>query len=213
MTTFPNSNKIFVFDFLLTARKTIVSVRRNKIIRADQNRDNLKIIWGADNTDLYSFEERKRVDDGVPPKVYSVFSYFRERYGYTLRFPKMPIVFLGNKEWFPIEFLSQSFGKMKNANTPEQVDAVLDYYNRNSGAKFVNNIQDVFGAACKRLGDMGLTMDNVLKQYNLRRKDEPIELVARVLPEPTLRYERQDAFLKNGSWSVMSRGSGIRFNK
>lgn len=190
-------------------------VRRNKIIRADPDRDNIKIIWGADDATLYSFEEKKK-DDAVPARIFTVASYFFERYKKRLRFPKMPIIFLGNKEWFPVEFLFQSFGKMKNAGTTEQKNAVRDYYNKNSGynqTNYVNNIQDVFVAASKRLGDMGMTVDDVLKQYNLRRKDEPIQLEARILSEPRLRFGQQDAMLDNGSWNVMERNQGIAFNK
>ncbi len=184
-------------------------VRRNKLIRADPERDNVKIIWGADDRNLYSFEAKKK-DDTV--EIFAVASYFEERYKKRLRFPKMPIVFLGNKEWFPVEFLFQSFGKLKNANTTEQTNAVLNYYDKNSGY-YVNNIQDVFEAASKRLGDMGMTIDDVLKQYNLRRNDNPIQLEARILPEPKLRYGEQDAELRNGSWDVMRSRRGIAFNK
>ncbi len=72
-------------------------VRRNKKMKEDPAHGNMKIIWGADDPELYSFEERKKEDDGVPPRKYTVFSYNRERYNITLRFPKMPIVFIGHK--------------------------------------------------------------------------------------------------------------------
>merc|ERR1740121_1701078 len=40
----------------------------------------------------------------------------------------MPAVFIGKKEWFPIEFLSQAFGKAKDANSTEHVRSILGYY-------------------------------------------------------------------------------------
>ena len=186
-------------------------VRRNKIMRQDQSCNYAKIIWGADDPEIYHFFLCKREDDGA--KQYTVYSYFKERYNITLKFPKMPIVFLGNNEWFPIEFLSQSFGKMRAANSPDQVKAVLDYYNKHAGTNYVGNVSDMAHAASRRLGDMGLNINDVLQQYNLRKAEEPIKLEARVLPEPTLKFAEYDAFLKDGDWAVMKGGRGIRFNK
>ena len=185
------------------------------MLRGDQNKNNQKIIWAADDIALYSFFERKREgeDDGIPPKEYSVYSYFIERYGITLKYPKMPIVFLGNKEWFPIEFLSQCFGKMKAANSDDQKKAVLDYYNQHAGTNYVANISKMVETVSKRVGELGLTIDDVLQQYNLRKSTEPIKLQAKLLPEPTLRFCDHDAFLKNGDWSVMKGGRGVKFNK
>ena len=114
-------------------------------MKYDVNNANQRIIWGADDPALYSFPERKRIDDGVEPRVYTVFTYYKERYNVTLRYPKMPLIFLGNKEWFPIEFLSQSFGKMRAANKPEQVKAVLEYYDQNAGSRNIVNIKDMVG--------------------------------------------------------------------
>ena len=182
-------------------------------MKHDVNNANQRIIWGADDPALYSFPERKRIDDGVEPRVYTVFSYYKERYNVALRYPKMPLIFLGNKEWFPIEFLSQSFGKMRAANKPEQVKAVLDYYNQNAGSRNIVNIKDMVDSVSGRLSSMGMNLDMILKQYNLRRKSEPVQLMARVLPLPTLNFAEREAFLKNGDWAVMNRGEGIRFNK
>ena len=190
-----------------------IRVRRNKKIREDQAHGRLKIIWGADDETLYSFEERKREDDGVPPKKYTVFSYNKERYNIVLQFPKMPIVFLGNKEWYPIEFLYQSFGKMKAANTPEHVKAVLDYYNTHAGTKYIGNVTEMFNKACNRMSAIGLNYDQILQQYNLRKKSDPVELEARVLEEPTLKFSDYSAFLKDGDWGVMKGGTGSRFKK
>ena len=72
-------------------------VRRNKKLKQDVANGDMKIIWGADDPELYSFDERKKEGDETPPKKYTVYSYNQERYSITLRFPKMPIVFLGNK--------------------------------------------------------------------------------------------------------------------
>jgi hypothetical protein len=185
-----------------------IKVRRNKRVREDQNVQ-MKIIWGADDERLYSFEERKREDDGVPPKKYTVYSYNKERYGITLRYPKMPIVFLGNKEWFPVEFLFQSFGKIKAANSPEQKKAVRDYYNTHGGTGYVRNLSKLDQTACDRLKHEGLSTTQILQQYNLVKSSEPIELEARVLSQPTLKFANYDANVNDGNWKI---GRG-RFKK
>lgn len=125
----------------------------------------------------------------------------------------MPIVFLGNKEWFPLEFLYQTFGKMRAANSPEHVKAVLDYYNMHSGAKYMGNVSAVTEAS-NRIKRMGLNISDILKQYNLRKSSDPVKLEARVLQEPTLAFAEENAFLKNGDWSVMKRGNRrLKFKK
>ena len=69
-------------------------------------------------------------------------------------------------------------------------------------------------AASERLGDMGLNISDVLRQYNLRRAQEPVQLEARILPEPKLNFfADKEAELNDGSWPVMFEGSGIKFNK
>ena len=193
-----------------------IRVRRNKFIKADQEHNSAMITWGADDPDLHSFPERKRVEDGVPPKIYTVASYFKEKYNITLKYPKMPIVFLGNKEWFPMEFLYQNFGKMRGANSQDHKDAVLQYRDINAGTKYVENIRDISAMAeeqSNRLERMGLTISDVLKLYNFRKSSTPVELVAKVLQEPELKFAAYSALLKNGSWGVMKGGQGSKFKK
>ena len=95
----------------------------------------------------------------------------------TLKIPKMPIVFLGNKEWFPIEFLAQCFGKMKGANSTEHVKAKLDYYKEHAGTNYVRNVSEVMQATSQL---HGLSIDDILLQFNLRKSTEPVQLEAKV---------------------------------
>ena len=102
---------------------------------------------------------------------------------------------------------------MKGANSPDQVKAVLDYYNEHAGTRYVGNVTDTFQAAVGRMESLGFTYKNILDQYNLRKSSDPVELETRVLKEPTLRFADRDAFLKDGDWGVMSRGRAARFKK
>ena len=104
-----------------------VVVKTNKLLREDTEK-HCSVIWSACNPDLHSFEFEDRKNGGEK-KTVTVAEYFLIRYGKKLKYPEMPLVFLGNKEWFPIEFLFQSFSKMRDANKKKQVGAVLEYYN------------------------------------------------------------------------------------
>ncbi len=192
-------------------------VRRNKMMRPDMSRDNQCIIWGADNAEWCSFETREKgADESAPPKKHTVQSYFKEAYNITLQYPKMPLVFVGEREWFPMEFLFQSFGKMKAANSPEQVNAVLDYYNTNSGTKYVENISNLAMKCHQRIKQLGFTLEEMLAQYNVRKSTDPVELEAKILPEPKLRFadeNNSNIRINDGDWMVMQRGRGRKFPK
>jgi hypothetical protein len=84
------------------------------------------IVMVANDPNLYSFEYTPRRSpsadnsDTVVSIKYDVARYFCEIRGLNLEFPFMPMV-LTSAGYFPIEFAQQSFGKMKNANSPDQV--------------------------------------------------------------------------------------------
>ena len=181
-------------------------------MKEDMQREKQSIIWGADDPALYSFTERRKKgdDESKPLKEYTIVSYFRERYRIEIKYPKMPIVFLGDKEWFPIEFLFQSFGKMKAANSPQQVNAVLDYYNKNAGTNYVANVSQLAKESLGRLKQIGFGaggLDDILAQYNFRKSSDPVELEAKLLPEPKLRFgDNADVWIKDGDFAIMGGG-------
>ena len=49
---------------------------------------------------------------------------------------------------------------------------------------------------------MGLTLEHILRQFNLRVNATPIEVEARVLNEPKLSFGNQSASIRNGSWNL-----------
>jgi len=110
-------------------------------MKRDPNGKN--IIWSEDDKRLYSFEVK-----GV---IHTVASYFNSVHGLRLIHPKMPIIFVGNKECFPVEFLFQALCKMKNSNDPEQVNAVFGYNEEFSGTKNVQNIMRLSAEVFKHL--------------------------------------------------------------
>eukprot|EP00559_Dactyliosolen_fragilissimus_P005779 CAMPEP_0184858258 /NCGR_PEP_ID=MMETSP0580-20130426/3389_1 /TAXON_ID=1118495 /ORGANISM="Dactyliosolen fragilissimus" /LENGTH=1354 /DNA_ID=CAMNT_0027354333 /DNA_START=16 /DNA_END=4080 /DNA_ORIENTATION=+ len=180
-----------------------VSVFRNKRMLRDQKFGNTGIIWAADDPELHSFELKPRGSaEDAPVVKHTVASYYREKYRLNLRYPKLPIVYVGKDGWFPVEFLLQAYDKMKGSNLPDQVKGVLGYYDEYSGTRSVDNIKRLSQIACSQSDRYGMSFEQVLKQFNLRRSSEPIELEARVLPEPRLSFENTSASLKNGSWDL-----------
>ena len=114
-------------------------------------------------------------------------------------------------EWYPLEFFSMEFEKIKGANTAEQVTAKLEFYSNNGGYALVQKQREIFNQAMnlefERIGDLGLTPDHLLSQYNLRRSNEPVQLTAKILKEPRIQFGNDTtAFIKNGSWSVAKQG-------
>jgi len=52
-------------------------------------------------------------------------------------------------------------------------------------------------------------MKHVLDQYNLRVSDAPIEVTAKVLPQPTIKFSGQISNITNGSWNLRN----VKFSK
>lgn len=160
------------------------------------------IIWHADDPNLYTFLYGK---PGQDKKPVTVTEYFRDRYCIRLKYPCMPIIHLGKSGWIPVEFLYQAFSKMKDANSDSQKNAVLEYYDRNAGNENVINIQNLLKQASRVLERRGLNVSHILSQYNMRLSESPIEVMAKVLPEPSVDFANEKARLNNGSWNLMGK--------
>ena len=68
-----------------------------------------------------------------PPEIHTVASYFLKAYNIRLRFPHLPMIYIGKKEWFPLEFVFQASNKTRGANSADHVNGVLKYHDENSG--------------------------------------------------------------------------------
>lgn len=165
------------------------------------------IIWNASDPNEFSFSFTKRGEE--TSRMITVPEYFLEVYNIKLQYPHLPLVFIGKNEWYPIEFLYQGFAKMKGANSSSQVSAVLEYFDHHGGDKSVDNIERLLREASGSLQNSGLTMRHVLEQFNLRVSEKPIEVEAKVLPQPTITFGTQPSSIRNGSWNLR----GVRFSK
>ena len=98
---------------------------------------------------------------------------------------------------------------MKDANSDRQKSAILNFNDFYAGTECVGNITDLMETSLDQLGKCGLTLRDVLSQFNIRASNRPVELRAKVLPEPQIEFGNRSALLKNGSWQV----KGNRFSK
>ena len=166
------------------------------------------ILWSACDDSVYFFEQkpRKGEPEDTPVIRHTIASYFEAAYGIRLKFPHMPIVFIGKKEWYPMEFIFQAQSKTSGANNGDQVRGVLGYYDEFAGLGCIENIQKLSKKA---------QIDDQLRRFNLVRDLEPVILEAKVLPEPKLTFARSEpASINNGSWDLrnkkFAKPAGIR---
>ena len=72
-----------------------------------------------------------------------------------------------------------------------------------AGSESIQEVTTLTQKAMTDLGQSGLTVDNILQMYNLRVRREPVEVEARVLPEPILKFAGgRAASINNGSWNL-----------
>eukprot|EP00588_Corethron_pennatum_P003372 CAMPEP_0194288282 /NCGR_PEP_ID=MMETSP0169-20130528/36486_1 /TAXON_ID=218684 /ORGANISM="Corethron pennatum, Strain L29A3" /LENGTH=864 /DNA_ID=CAMNT_0039035237 /DNA_START=14 /DNA_END=2608 /DNA_ORIENTATION=+ len=189
--------------------------QENKEAQVRENKEaQVSIKWAADDPSIHKFTPKPRQHEGedqenAPPLVtYTVASYFLEKYGIRLKYPKMPIVCTGKGpgniiEWFPIEFLFQSFGEMKNSNSPEQVQDVLKFYDEFSGTDLVRKVESL--TKNRRVLE---SQRNFLKLFGIAKSLSPVSLKARVLEEPILQFKNASSDISDGSWNLR----GVKFD-
>jgi hypothetical protein len=89
------------------------------------------------------------------------------------------------------------------------VSAVLDYFDHFGGSSSVDNIKRLLQEASSSLKRVGLNMTHVLDQFNLRVSNDPIEVIAKVLPQPIIKFSGQPSNINNGSWNLRA----VKFSK
>mmetsp|Transcript_13918 Transcript_13918/g.25407 ORF Transcript_13918/g.25407 Transcript_13918/m.25407 type:complete len:806 (-) Transcript_13918:62-2479(-) len=156
----------------------------------------MKILRSASDPDVFSFEMR----DG---ERVTVASYYWEKYGIGLEYPNLPLIYLGRPGWFPIEFAHQSFAKTREANAQEMIDKVLKYYDGIAGTRLSDDVINKQHALSTLIDRNGVCTSERLGWYNISIESKPIVLKARVLKEPTIKFQGNVRGCKNGSFNLM----------
>lgn len=98
-----------------------------------------------------------------------------------------------------MEFLNQAFSKTRDANSDTQKNAVLDFNDRHAGRERVS----VVNKALDKLQSYGVTFDDIMSQFNIRIYSKPVEVTAKVLKMPELKFaNKQTARINNGAWNL-----------
>ena len=199
---------------------------RRKDVRLNCRLKDIK--WACDDPREYSFavpsqvpgqEQRPALVEGKeaaaeappppPPVTHTVASYFYENYGIRLRYPKMPLIKTGRvktrdgfvDEWFPVEFLSQEFGKTRDVDN-QKLTAALQYNDDEPGHKSVVRIKKMVRIA-NRLEQSGLTHSDFLNRFGMRIDVEPKAFDGKVESEPKLCFSNNSpAQVNNGDWRL-----------
>jgi len=182
-----------------------------------KNKEKPGVIMEANNPDLHSFEltPRKGPEDSAPdetPIKYSVAQYFAEKRGLPLEFPFMPMV-LTSEGYFPVEFLRQAFGKMKDANSPEQVKHVLGFNDNFASTRRLDHLAQIKQMAEEVQAQTGQSSSALLSQFNVKIENEPLTLKAKVLKEPNITFHNKiRGSLRDGSWNLLDGRNDLVFS-
>lgn len=227
-------------------QRSLKRVRKNLKIKPDVTMGKASILWVADDPAVYSIEKGAKARSGnlhdgnktheEEPVILNVAQYFEQRHGIKLRYPKLPIVHIGEKNWYPIEFLYQAFERTKDANSPTHVSDLLKHFDENAGNRYVDEISSLlkqiefkdanfekigldrccepgrycehvlhFSAVCNLFVSLSLFIYElcfILHSFI-------VELSAKILDQPHLKFGNQDASVSNGDWNLR----GVQFAK
>ena len=114
----------------------------------------------------------------------------------------MPCIFIGKREWFPVEFLFQGPGKAKYDKVQEMK---LKYYDEVAGSKRVEHIMQNYSLLSRLLKKNPAA--DILRQFGMKRSSEPMRLRAKILPEPELYFKGPSmrANLSDGKWDLRNK--------
>lgn len=192
-------------------RRMCVEVRKNVRMRG--------IRWAADDPEQHSFDVTPRAPRGgvvqgeegeapppPPPVTHTVASYFLDRYGIRLQYPKMPLICTGKRrgveEWFPIEFFFQAFGKTKDAT--DKLQAALKYNDEHAGTQSVRQVENLL-RELNHLERYGFSFNEFLLRFGMELDINPKAFEATVLTEPKLCFEGdgdRGTGIRNGDWRL-----------
>ena len=194
-----------IADKLKQSRRRNTKVYRNKKLMASEDLD-----WGAD-LERQSFEFKMRgAPEDQPGEMVTIERYFLLRYKIKLRFPKMPIVHLldGKEEgWFPIEFLFQAWGKVRDTDHNPDVLKFNDHF---ASTDRIEHLKDVKMLVDEVKQQSGPELSMLLQQLHLTSSLRPEELTATVLQQPVVTFQGgNDKIPTDGSWNL----AGAKFPK
>jgi len=143
----------------------------------------------------------------APMRQISVAQFFRTKYNFSIKFPDLPVVNVGNKNkaiWVPAEICEilpkQPFkGKLSAEQTRKMLDIATLAPNQSQGEIMQNGL--------KALGISPLI--GALQSVGVEIGGEMATVPGRILPSPSLEYRnKKPAQVRDGAWNLV----GSKFN-
>jgi len=128
--------------------------------------------------------------------------YYSRYYGIELRFPHLPIVSVGGKGYFPIEFLYQERSRV-GGNEKHRQEEVLKYHDRFAASRRADRVRTLKDYAYGVNTDYK-SLEELLKDFQVSIEAKPLESRAEILPCPVPRFRNRDGLVAQGtgSWNL-----------
>jgi hypothetical protein len=132
-------------------------------------------------------------------------SYFLKIYDIQIKYPQLPVVSIGGRGYFPVEFLYQEKSRV-GGNSEQQLQHVLNYHDRFSGHDRADRVCEVKDRAysCERTDIGGFrSLNGLLHEFQISIDQRPIKSPAQRLAAPRPTFSNgETADTKDGSWNL-----------
>jgi hypothetical protein len=142
--------------------------------------------------------------DGVE---HDIQSYFLKYYDIRVHFPHLPVVSVGARGYFPVEFLYQEKSRV-GGNEKHLQDVVLRYHDHFSGydrAKHVRNLKnEAYGV--ENVDVSFRSLYGLLQEFQISIEQDPVCSLADILPRPCPQFGENMAInVMRGSWNLIDK--------
>ena len=133
----------------------------------------------------------------------NVANYFKRYYGITIEYPHLPVVSVGGRGFFPVEFLYQEQTRV-SGNENHRQEEVLRYHDHFSGHRRVQRLiklkEYAYGV---KVGNFE-SLDILLQEFQIKIENDPLVSRAEILqaPIPQFRDNKAKLVQGSGSWNL-----------
>ena len=191
--------------------------RNKKMMKPVDGNPETSIRWAADDPEIYSFDYDYKGKDGQFEglRPTTVYEYFLRRHFIRLKYPKMPLVQIGQKEFLPVELLFQAQGAAKIMQKADQVTRfALSFNDEFSCGKRIRAITDLYMRPDMLGNDSQGPIGKLLRSVGMSLDPAPLKLEAKALKPPKLVFaNNQVVSNRDGSWSLQERRQDVGFHK
>ena len=133
----------------------------------------------------------------------NVEEYFKKFYDIKIKYPHLPVVSVGGRGFFPVEFLYQEQTRVRG-NEKHRQEEVLRYHDHFSGNRRVERLRNLKEYAYGLNVGNFESLDVLLQKFQIKIDNFPMVCPAELLqgPSPQFRYKEAKVFPGSGSWNL-----------